>query len=132
MLGLEFPNINEVIRWQNFFGSFNKIALIACLAGLIGTLIFVAAGAKDPLQAPKGVRNLAEIIVDFVEDTIMGTIGREGLVWTPWLVSLFIFVYLCNLPGIIPIPRQDRSVTSKTSSSIRRATGLPAAGTARE
>jgi F-type H+-transporting ATPase subunit a len=103
VLGLEFPNINEVIRWQNFFGSFYKIALIAVLAGVIGSLIFIAAGAKDPMKAPKGVRNLAEMIVDFVEDTIMGTIGREGLVWTPWLVSLFVFVYLCNLPGIIPI-----------------------------
>ena len=103
MLGLEFPNINEVIRWQNIFGSFNKIALIACLAAVIGSLIFILANGKDPMKAPKGVRNLAETIVDFVEDTIMGTIGREGLVWTPWLVSLFIFVYLCNLPGIIPI-----------------------------
>ena len=103
MLGLEFPNINEVIRWQTFFGSFNKIALIACLAAVIGSSIFILANNKDPMKAPKGARNLAETIVDFVEDTIMGTIGREGLVWTPWLIALFVFVYLCNLPGIIPI-----------------------------
>jgi F-type H+-transporting ATPase subunit a len=55
------------------------------------------------MKAPRGVRNLAETIVDFVDDTVMGTIGKEGLVWTPWLIALFIFVYLCNLPGIIPI-----------------------------
>ena len=29
MLALEFPPINEVIRWQDLFPSFNKIALIA-------------------------------------------------------------------------------------------------------
>ena len=103
MLGLEFPNINEVIRWQNIFGSFNKIALIAVLAGVIGSLIFLLAGSKDPMKAPRGVRNLAEIIIDFIDDMVMQTIGREGLKWTPWLVSLFIFIYLCNLPGIIPI-----------------------------
>ena len=45
MLGLEFPNINEVIRWQNLFGSFNKIALIAwsariSLALLMGAVLF--------------------------------------------------------------------------------------------
>ena len=62
------------------------------------------AGNKDPLKAPKGVRNLAETIVEFIEDQIvMQTMGKEGLVWTPFLLSLFIFVYLCNLPGIIPI-----------------------------
>ena len=86
MLGLEFPNINEVIRWDNIFGSFNKIALIACLAAVIGSLIFILANSKDPMKAPKGVRNLAETIVDFVDDTVMGTIGKEGLVWTPWLI----------------------------------------------
>jgi F-type H+-transporting ATPase subunit a len=103
VLGLSFPPINEVIRWRNFFGSFNKIALMACLAAVIGIVVFLLAARKDPLKAPKGVRNLAEAIVEFVEDIIMQTIGKEGLVWTPWMLSLFVFVYLCNVPGIIPI-----------------------------
>ena len=29
----------------------------------------------------------------------MQTMGRDGLGWTPFLLSLFIFVYLCNLPA---------------------------------
>ena len=29
--------------------------------------------------------------------------ARTGLRWTPFLLTLFIFIYLCNLPGIIPI-----------------------------
>jgi F-type H+-transporting ATPase subunit a len=104
VLGLEFPNINEVIRWDNIFGSFNKIALIACLAAVIGSAIFILANRKDPMKAPKGVRNLAETIVEFIEDQIiMPTMGRSGMGWTPFLLSLFIFIYLCNLPGIIPV-----------------------------
>jgi len=104
VLGLEFPPINEVIRWQDVFPSFNKVALIGCLAALIGMTIFVLAGRKDPMVAPTGVRNLAETGVEFIEDQIvLQTIGREGLAWTPFLLTLFIFVYLCNLPGIIPI-----------------------------
>src|SRR5215207_6214908 len=104
MLALEFPPINEIIRWQDIFTSFNKIAVIACLAALIGIGIFLVASRRDPLVAPTGVRNLAEVGVDFIEDQIvMQTIGRDGLGWTPFLLTLFIFVYLCNLPGIIPI-----------------------------
>ncbi|MEO7397934.1 MAG: F0F1 ATP synthase subunit A [Ilumatobacteraceae bacterium] len=103
MLGLDFPPINEVIRWRDFFGSFNKIALLACAAAIIGTVVFLIAGRKDPMKAPKGIRNLAETIVEFIEGIVMQTIGKEGLVWTPWLLSLFVFVYLCNVPGIIPI-----------------------------
>ena len=30
MFALEFPPINEVIRWQDIFPTFNKVALIAC------------------------------------------------------------------------------------------------------
>ena len=103
MLAVTFPPINELIRWRDFAGNFNKIALMACLAAIIGIVIFTLAGSKDPLKAPKGVRNLAETIVEFIEDMIMQTIGKEGLVWTPWVLSLFVFVYLCNVPGVIPI-----------------------------
>jgi F-type H+-transporting ATPase subunit a len=104
VLGLDFPKINEVLRWQDFFASFNKIALIAVGAALIGIIVFLLAGRRDPLVAPKGVRNLAEISVEFIEDgVVMQTMGREGLGWTPLLLSLFIFIYLCNAPGIIPI-----------------------------
>ncbi len=54
--------------------------------------------------APTGVRNLAESGVEFIEDQIVvQTMGPEGLGWTPFLLTIFIFVYLCNLPGIIPI-----------------------------
>ncbi len=104
MLALEFPEINEIVRWRDLFTSFNKVALIGVLAALIGSLIYWLAGNQDGTKAPKGVRNLAESGVEFIENGIvLQTMGREGLGWTPFLLTLFIFVYLCNLPGIIPI-----------------------------
>jgi F-type H+-transporting ATPase subunit a len=104
MLALEFPPINEVIRWEDLFPTFNKVAIIACLASIIGITIYFLASRRDPLVAPTGVRNVAESGVEFIEDQIvLQTIGREGLSWTPFLLTIFIFVYLCNLPGIIPI-----------------------------
>jgi F-type H+-transporting ATPase subunit a len=103
MLALEFPPINELIRWRDIFSNFNKVGLIAVLAAVIGILIFLTAGNKDPLKAPTGVRNLAESGVTFIEnDIVMQTMGKDGLPWTPFLLSIFVFVYLCNLPGIIP------------------------------
>jgi F-type H+-transporting ATPase subunit a len=41
--------------------------------------------------------------VEFIENgVVMQTMGRDGLGWTPFLLSLFTFIYLCNVPGIIP------------------------------
>jgi F-type H+-transporting ATPase subunit a len=104
VLALEFPPINEILRWRDLFPTFNKVALISVAAALIAIAIFLLASRQDGLKAPKGVRNLAETIVEFIEEQIiMPTMGRSGLGWTPFLLSLFVFIYLCNVPGIIPI-----------------------------
>jgi F-type H+-transporting ATPase subunit a len=104
VFGLEFPPINALLRWEDIFPTFNKIALIAVAATVISTVIFLLAGNRDGKKAPTGVRNLAEAIVEFIEDQIvMPTMGRPGLRWTPFMISLFLFIYLCNVPGIIPI-----------------------------
>ena len=104
MLGLEFPPINEILRWQDIFPSFNKIALIAVAATVISIALFLVAARRDPLVAPTGVRNLAEVIIDFIEESIvMQTLGKKGLGWTPFLLSLFMFIFLCNIPGVLPI-----------------------------
>ena len=103
ILAFEFPPINELLRWKDVVPGLNKVGLIAIAAALIGSLIFLSAARKDPKVAPKGTRNLAEVIVEFIENNIiMQTMGRDGLGWKPFLLTLFLFVYLCNVPGIIP------------------------------
>ena len=76
----KFPEINSILRWKDLFSSFNKIALIAVAAAVIGTVVFLIAGSKSANEAPKGVRNLAETTVEFIENGIvretMGKIGR--------------------------------------------------------
>ncbi len=104
MYGLTFPPINEILRWQDIFPTFNKIALIAVAAALISIVLFLVASRRDPMKAPTGARNLVESIVDFIEESIvMQTLGKSGLKWTPFLLSLFVFIFLCNIPGVIPI-----------------------------
>ena len=47
---------------------------------------------KDGSKAPKGARNLAEVIVEFIEkNIIMETMGKSGMGWTPFLLSAFLF-----------------------------------------
>jgi len=104
VFALEFPPINEILRWTDVVPSVNKIALIAIAAVVVASVIFRLAGNDDGSTAPRGVRNLAESIVEFIEgQIIMPTMGRDGLGWTPFLLSLFSFIYLCNVPGVIPI-----------------------------
>jgi F-type H+-transporting ATPase subunit a len=103
VFALEFPPINAVLRWQDIFPGFNKIGLIAVLAALIAIVFYALAARRDPMLAPTGVRNVAESSVEFIEEgIIMQTMGAAGLKWTPYLLTLFVFIFLCNIPGIIP------------------------------
>ena len=103
MIALEFPEINSILRWKDIFPGFNKIALIAVLATVISATIFLLALRQSHKEAPKGIRNFAEVIVEFIENgVVMQTMGKEGLPWTPFLLTMFMFIYLCNVPGILP------------------------------
>lgn len=103
MFAFEFPPINQLLRWKDVVPGINKVVLISILAAVIGTVLFLIAARADARKAPKGARNLAEIIVEFIEkNIIMETMGRKGLGWTPFLLTLFIFIYLNNAPGVIP------------------------------
>jgi F-type H+-transporting ATPase subunit a len=105
VIALEFPRMSQILNWKNVFGDFpfNKIAIIAILATVISSVIFILATRKPTTEAPRGTRNFAEMIVEFIENgVIMQTMGKDGLGWTPFLMSMFLFIYLCNVPGIIP------------------------------
>jgi F-type H+-transporting ATPase subunit a len=104
LFGLEFPPISHLLVWPSFlpFG-FNKIALISVLAVLLTALLFILASRGDATAAPRGVKNVAESSIDFVQNgIIMQTMGRDGLGWTPLFLSMFFFIFLTNITGIIP------------------------------
>jgi F-type H+-transporting ATPase subunit a len=52
---------------------------------------------------PSGSQNIAESAVDFVQDGIvMETIGPDGVKFMPFLLTLFTFIFFCNIWEIIP------------------------------
>jgi F-type H+-transporting ATPase subunit a len=106
IFGLEFPPIENLVEWPNFIGDdwygFNKIGLTYLIAAAATVLFFVIANAGRKL-VPKGVQNVAESSVKFIEDgVIMETIGPDGLRYLPYLASLFFFILISNLFEVIP------------------------------
>jgi F-type H+-transporting ATPase subunit a len=106
VLALEFPPISHLINWPDLFGSgafaVNKVVLLMWLAVILVLLFFYA--ARGGQLVPSGAQNLAEAVVDFVRnDIILQTIGPEGMVWTPFLLTLFTFIFVCNIFEIIPV-----------------------------
>jgi F-type H+-transporting ATPase subunit a len=107
ILGLEFPPISHLIEWPDIFWkdtafAVNKVVLIMWVSALLAIALFVAGSRKRAL-VPTGVQNVAESIVDFVDDSIvMQTMGPDGRKFTPFLTCLFTFILFCNLWEVIP------------------------------
>lgn len=105
---INFPPIAEVLNWKPFFlgGSalaFNKVTLITLLAALLTLALFFAAGRKKAL-VPKGIQNLVEASVDFIENSIAkDSMGHEGEKWAPFLTAIFFFVFFSNVFEVIPV-----------------------------
>ncbi|MDP9441050.1 MAG: F0F1 ATP synthase subunit A [Actinomycetota bacterium] len=108
MLALEFPPVSHLIEWPAlwFEGTpfaINKVVLLMLLSALLVAAVFMAAARRRSL-VPTGVQNFAESVVDFVQDgIILQTMGREGLPWTPFLLTLFTFIAALNLIGLLPV-----------------------------
>ncbi|MEM6260887.1 MAG: F0F1 ATP synthase subunit A [Bacteroidota bacterium] len=73
---------------------------------LVLALIFlqVAKGyAKNRGKAPKGVQSFFEPFVIFVRDEIARTyLGKKADAYTPYLLTLFFFIWFANLLGMTP------------------------------
>jgi F-type H+-transporting ATPase subunit a len=105
IVGLEFPPLGHIVDWPEFAGGdygINKVILVYFFAVVLTMLIFILGNKKQ--LVPTGAQNLAEMSVEFVEDQIvLPTIGTRGLKYTPFLISLFFFIFFCNIFEIFPV-----------------------------
>ncbi|MDP9387646.1 MAG: F0F1 ATP synthase subunit A [Actinomycetota bacterium] len=106
VLGLEFPPVSHLIEWPDIVGSgafaVNKVVLLTIASAVIVFAFFMAAARRGSL-VPTGAQNFAESIVEFVQEgIILQAIGPEGLKYTPFLLTLFSFVFVANIFEIIP------------------------------
>jgi len=108
LLALEFPPVSHLLEWPDFalkgneYFAFNKIALLSVLAALFSIAV-IWFGARKAQLVPTRSQTLAESVVEFVrENVVMQTMGAAGLGWMPFLTSVFLFIFFCNIVEIIP------------------------------
>src|SRR3981189_1587970 len=71
------------------------------LAVAIISLLMIGGSAGRQL-VPGRIQSIAEISSEFVASTIRSTAGTEGMRFFPLIFSLFMFICVSNLVGIIP------------------------------
>jgi F-type H+-transporting ATPase subunit a len=102
--GLELFRPPCLAEWDAFGVHFcvDRGVLYMFLAAAIVIVLFVLAARHTGL-IPRGIRNLIEAVVGFIRDEIaIQVIGQEGRPWVPFLTSMFAFILVSNVFGIIP------------------------------
>jgi F-type H+-transporting ATPase subunit a len=87
--------------------SITKHVVMLWLAAILLVVIASAAGTSirkmSPKEAPKGLANVFESLVDFISnDVAKPNIGHGYEKFLPYLLTVFFFILLCNLLGLIP------------------------------
>jgi F-type H+-transporting ATPase subunit a len=104
---LHFPPIGELLVWPDVLFEdtvlgLNKVGILYLVSVFLVLFVFFMAIRKVSL-VPRGFQTVAESSVLFVRENIVAqTIGPDGLVFMPFLITLFFFVLFSNLWEIVP------------------------------
>jgi len=81
--------------------SFTNASLLMLLTVLLGTL-FIVFAMRGRNLVPTRVQSMAEMIYEMVDGLVSEHVGLEGKPYLPFLFTLFMFVLLGNLLGMVP------------------------------
>lgn len=117
---LESPgHFLQTSSWIDF--SITKNVFTMLLASLILFVIFFSVRKSYEQrdgQAPKGLQSFIEPIFTFIRDEVVKpNIGHHYEKYMPFVMSLFFFVLICNLLGLIPFFPGSANVTGNLATT---------------
>jgi len=96
--------INKIFTLGHIGG--HEIAFTNSALFMAITVVGIAAllvGASSPRAlVPGRMQSIAEMSYEFVANTIQSTAGKEGMKFFPLVFTLFMFILVANLIGLIP------------------------------
>jgi F-type H+-transporting ATPase subunit a len=92
----------EIFGEASAVGTFQLLRMMLIVDLL---LLFIALIIKKQLlKRPSQPQILFEMVYSALEQFVIETLGKEKLNFTPYIVTLFLFIWISNMIGMIPIP----------------------------
>ena len=101
---------NVLVEWNNPIFAFIVIILTA--------LFFISLSKDLNSRKPSRKQMLAEIVIGYLYDLFQQIIGPTARRYTPFLGSLFLFILLNNLFGLIPLGHASTSAFNTTTFAL--------------
>ena len=115
----ELPNVITVLsqRWHGHplvaWLHHWETLVFAALVGLVACLI-AWRYARRPSLTPRGGQNVLEMLVEHVDQFVKSIVGSSGRRYTPFIGTLFLYIWLMNLAVLIPGMKSSTSSLNTT------------------
>ncbi len=102
----ENGEIDQSVKVYDLSLTRNVVQMIIALALLVLVMVYMAKKYKSGqgvTTAPNGIQNLIEPIIAFVRDEVAKpNLGQKYKKYLPYLLTIFFFILINNLVGLIP------------------------------
>ncbi len=93
--------------FHRIFGgsTLSAFSLIRMLIIVNLAILLIAFSVKKYLfDRPSKPQILMEGVYEFFDGLVIDSLGKERRSYTPYVVTIFLFIWVCNMIGMIPIP----------------------------
>jgi F-type H+-transporting ATPase subunit a len=99
-----FAHTAEEAKEMGFWAINVDSILISVLLGALMMWFFRSVAKKASAGIPTQPQNFAEMIIDFIDDTVRGSFsgGKNDLI-APLALTIFVWVFLMNLMDLLPV-----------------------------
>jgi F-type H+-transporting ATPase subunit a len=70
--------------------------------GVAGVALLMVAGSSGRAVIPTRSQSVAELTYGFIRKMVEDVVGRDGLKYFPYIMTLFLFILFGNMLGLIP------------------------------
>jgi F-type H+-transporting ATPase subunit a len=96
--------IKNIVSLGQMFG--HEIAItnsaVYMAITVLGTAVLLIGASSARALVPGRMQSIAEMSYEFVANTIQSTAGKEGMKFFPLVLTLFMFILVANVIGLIP------------------------------
>lgn len=96
----EIQKIYDIHLFGHDVSFTNSSLMMIVSLGLISAFMIMAMNSRALI--PSRIQSIAEICYEYVAGIVKENLGEEGMKFFPWVFSIFIFILVLNLVGLIP------------------------------
>jgi F-type H+-transporting ATPase subunit a len=123
-------SIGEHPLWHlNFIPApFNTVhadtVVVTWLVMAVALIMLGLLAATHPVTIVSKRYSLMELIVSYLSDLVVGILGKNGLPFVPYIISLFLFIFLLNQVGLVPFIGKSPTADINTTAALAISTIL--------